>query len=193
MWDATERWSIGPSLRYSVAESGNTGTREAWALLGRARYRMNERLNLSASLGIEFVSDSRSGGGSDPRLTGGLTARYLIDERWSWSGSIRYASLPAPSQANYVADDLTLATAIHRRLLRGGLSAGATFSLTDYQAVGPVAAPREEEKNWSIFLSYSRPLVSERVSFNTTARYAVNDGRRDWSQLILSCGFGVAF
>jgi hypothetical protein len=193
MWDATERWSLGPSLRYSVTESGNTGSREAWAFLGRARYRMNERLNLAASLGIEFVNDSRGGGSSDPRLTGGLTASYLIDERWSWSGSIRYASIPAPSSTNFVADDLTFTTAIHRQLLRGSISAGATYSLTEYDAVGPVVATRDEERNWSVFVGYARPLFSDRVSFNTIARYTSNDGRRDWTQFTLSCGVGVAF
>jgi len=191
-WAANERWSIGPSLRYSRAESGNIPTRESWAALANVRYRVAEKIGLSASLGVDFVTDSRSSG-SDPRLTGGLSASYRIDDRWSWSASVRYATVPSPTGNNYVADDLSISTAISRQLTRGNLSAGVALGFSDYDALGPVVETRDDERNLSVFIAYSRPLISDRISFQSTARYSVNRGDREWEQFMLTIGVGFAF
>ena len=192
-WAANERWSLGPSLRYSVTESELTGKREAWAVMGNVRYSLGERIDLAASLGVEFVGYSRGGGGSEPRLTGSLNASYWIDERWSWSGSVRYATIPSPTTRNYAANDLTFSTAITRQLQYGSLGAGLSLSFSDYEAVGPVTESRGSEEHLSVFLTWSRPLFSERVAFSSSVRWSVNNGRRDWEQLLVTCGIAVAF
>lgn len=39
----------------------------------------------------------------------------------------------------------------------------------------------------------ARPLGSDRISFESRARYAFNDGLTDWEQLQLTLGFEVEF
>jgi hypothetical protein len=192
MWDANERWSVGPSLRYSVATSDLTGRREALALLGRVSYQFGERVALSAFGGLEIKTDSRTSG-TGLRLTGGLTGSYAIDERWTWSGSIRYATIPSPTNTNYVVNDATLSTAITRSLLVGSVSGGLAYSFSDYEAVGPVLQSLDNENNLRAFIAYSRPLFSERIGLQSSVSYALNRGRRDWSQFTATVGIGITF
>lgn len=192
MWDANERWTVGPSLRYSVASTDLTGRREALALLGRVSYKLGERVALSAFGGLEIKTDSRTNG-TGLRVTGGLAGSYAIDERWTWTGAVRYAAIPSPTNANYVVNDATVSTAITRSLLMGSVSGGLAYSFSDYEAVGPVLQPLGNENNLRAFLAYGRPLLSERVGFQSSVSYALNRGRRDWSQFVATVGIGVTF
>ena len=192
LWSASERTSVGSSIRYSQTESDNTGTRDAWSLLAELRYKVGERIWLSASVGPEFSSDSGSGDES-VGVHAEIDARYVINERWSWSSSLGTASVPSPSDFGYLVNNMNFTTALEHQLLRARVSGGLAFDYAEYESVGPVVRPRDDEQNISLFLAYSRNLFSERVAFDSSVRYRMNDGDRDWSQWLVSMGLTVPF
>lgn len=196
IWQASPRLGFGPTLRYTMSESDNTGTRDAWALMMDARYQLGDRIWLSASLGPEFSSTSGNTDTEDSNsigLTGNITARYLIDERWAWVTTLRSATVPSPSETNYLVNDIALTTSLQRKLLRGSMSFGMEYNFSDYEDVGTVATSRSDENNLSLFLTYRRSVFSERVFLDSMLRYSVNDGQTDWEQWLLSAGLNVAF
>lgn len=192
LWSATERTSIGSSIRYTQSESDNTGTRDAWALLAEVRYRLGERIWLSASLGPEFSKNSESGDNTIS-LSGDIQARYVINERWSWVNSLRTATVPSPSETGYVVNNVNITTELEHQLLRATLSGGVEFNYSDYESVGEILIDRENEENLGFFLSYNRNLFSDRIAFDSTLRYAVNNGASDWSQWQISAGLNIPF
>lgn len=193
LWDATERIRIGPSIRHTLSESDTTGERDAIAALVKVRYQWGERLFLDADAGVEFAKNSRQGGGRDAGPAGGLEARYDLNERWTWKSSVRYAVVPSPVNANYLVEDLSFFTALVRHFERGSLEAGVGVSFSDYEAVGLVTAPREDDRFFHAYLAYRRKLLSDRVAWDTAVRYAANDGQKDWSQWQISTGFSVEY
>jgi hypothetical protein len=196
IWQATERLGFGPTLRYTVSESDNIGTRDAYALMFDARYKVGERIWLSASLGPEFSETSGGAGTSDQSsvgLTGDITATYLINERWRWMTRLRSATVPSPSENNYVVNDYALSTILERQFTRCTVLGGLEFNLSEYEDVGSTLVPRGNEENFNVYVSYNRALFSERVGFNSTVRYAVNQGQTDWSQWLISAGLNVVF
>jgi hypothetical protein len=194
LWQATERIQIGSSLRYIVRESDNIDSVDSWALLMEARYKLGERIYLSASLGPEFTNDSGvDGDETSIRLTGDVTARYAINERLTWTTSLRSASVPAPNETNYLVNDIQLSTALQRRFVRGWLTTGLEYNFSDYEDVGTVTVARGDENNLSWFTTYRRPLFSERVGLDTTLRYTINDGLVDWDQWLVTMGVNVMF
>ena len=194
MWESSPRLSFGSSIRYTMSNSDIAGTRDAWALLMEARYRVGQRIWLSASVGPEYATNSGTGvDDSSLSLACSLSARYVINERWSWTSSINTATVPSPSETNYQVNEVAISTALYRQLLRGAISAGLEFRFSDYQAVGAVATPRDDEQYINTYLTYSRPLFSERVFFDSTLRYGINDGLTDWSQFTFSAGLNVVF
>jgi hypothetical protein len=198
IWQATERLGFGPSLRYTASESDNIdGTRNAFALMISARYRMGERLWFSASLGPEYsmVSGSDSDDNGNLSLTGNLAARYAINDLWTWTNSIDSGAAPSPNQQDFVINNVSVTSSLQRKLLRGWLSGGLDYNFSSYQEVGaaPGDGSNSNENNLSVFLGYGRNLFSERVAFNSELRYAVNDGDTDWSQIQVTLGLSVAF
>lgn len=194
LWDATQRVSVGSTVRYTQSESDNTGTRDAWALLVEARYRVGERLWLSASVGPEFAQNS--GNGNDDSsfgLTGDITARYVINERWTWMNSLRSATVPSPSETNYLVNNLAFSTGLSRVLLHGSFGFGLIYNYSEYSDVGVVDMPVSNEHNTSLYVNYQRPLFRDRVDFNTGLRYSFNEGSTDWSQWVVSAALRVAF
>ena len=193
LWAASERLSLGSSLRYTTTTSDNTGTRDAWAVLAEARYRVGERIFLSASLGPEYSSNSGTGDENGLGLTGNISANYAINERWSWSNSIVSAAVPSPNQTNFVINNVSVSSSLQRELLRGALSGGLDYNFSNYEEVGVVTTTGGNENNLSLFLGYDRPLFSDRVSFNSEIRYSLNEGETDWSQIQLSARLNMAF
>lgn len=191
-WAASERLSFGPSLRYNRAESDTTGVRSATGLLFNASYEATERIKLRASIGAELVDHSRLSGSSDPGLTGDFSLEYRINELWSTSASIRYANIPAPRDAGYVVNDLSINAAVSRSLLRGSLTAGAGYGISSYERVDPAATDRGDNETMSLFLSYSRPLPWERINFFSTVSYSQSFSR-DWEQWGVSTGLSITF
>jgi hypothetical protein len=191
-WAATERLSIGPSLRYNRAESTNTGVRAATGLLFNASYQATERINLRASIGAEVVDHSRLAGSSDASLTGDFSVEYRINELWATSASIRYANIPSPRDAGYVVNDLSINAAVSRALLRGSLTAGAGYGFSSFERVDPAAGVRGDDETLSLFLSYNRPLPWERVNFFSSASYSQSFAR-DWEQWGVSTGLSITF
>jgi len=192
LWSATERTSVGSSIRYSRSESDTTGTRDAWALLAELRYKAGERIWLSASLGPEFTSDSLSGD-NNVGVSAAIDARYIINERWTWTNSIGTATIPSPGEAGYLVNNVNFTTGLSHQLLRANVSGGLSFDYSDYESVGDTVADRDDEQNFSLFLAYNRNLFSERVAFDSSVRYRVNNGERDWSQWLVSMGMSVSF
>jgi hypothetical protein len=191
MWDATSRLGLGTSLRYTRGDSDNSGVFEAWALLAEGRFRASERIWLSASVGPEISSDS----GSDNNLSIAvdITARYLINERWSWTNSMRTATVSAPDEAGYVVNNYFFNTGLQRQFNTGAMSTGLEYNFSEYETVGDITGSRDDEQNLALFLAYYRPLFSERLGFNSMIRYTLNDGERDWKQLMVSLGVNVSF
>ena len=184
--------AIGSSIRYTQTESDNTGTRDAWALLAELRYQAGERIWLSASLGPEFSSDSESDD-NDVGVRADIEARYIINERWSWVNSLGTGTVASPSDTGYLVNNYNFSTELEHQLIRGRISGGLSFDYSAYQSVADVLIERENEENMSLFLSYSRALWSERVMFDSSVRYRVNSGDRDWSQWLVSTGLNIQF
>lgn len=193
LWDATERIRIGPAIRHTLTESDQTGERDAIAGLLKVRYQWGERLFLDASAGLEFAKNSRQGGGREAGPAGGLDAQYVMNERWTFKGSVQYATVPSPINANYVVDDLSFFMAVVRHFDRGSLEAGLGLSFSDYEAVGNVTTFRDDDQFFHAYLTYRRKLFSERVGWESSLRYATNDGQKDWSQWQLSTGVSVEY
>ncbi len=193
MWAATERCSFGPGLRYTKDQSDNTGTREAWSLNMNARYLMDTQLQFMASLGVQHATNSRDAGNSTVGLTGALAASYSINERWMWDSSIRYVNEPSANDVNYIINHLTASTTLTRQLLRGSVSLGLEWVQSDYTQVGTVGTQLSNESNYNAVLSYHRTMCLDRLDFDTSIRYAINEGNRNWSQLQVSAGVTLRF
>ncbi len=193
LWDATERIRIGPALRHTLTESDQTGERDAIAALVKVRYQWGEKLFLDASGGVEFAKNSRLGGGRDAGLTGGLEAQYVLNERWTWKGAIRYANVPSPVNLNYLVDDLSFSTSLVRNFQRGSLEGGVGISFSEYEPVGAVTALRQDDEFLNAYLTYRRKIFSDRISWESSLRAATNDGQKDWSQWQISTGIGIQY
>lgn len=194
MWQSSENLSFGPSIRYTRDESDNTGTREAWALLFNANYKASEKIWLSASLGPETSENTDDpSGDSTFHIVGNLTATYFINERWTWMNSINSATVPSPYESGYNIFNVAFITSLNRKLDIGSISGGLDFNVDQYEAVGIVTVDRDDEQSMGMFLSYGRPLFSDRIGFNSTLRYEFNNGETDWERVTLSAGLNVSF
>ena len=195
-WQASERLSLGPAISNTVSTSDNTGTTDAWALLIQAQYRVGERIWLSAAVGPQYTMTTWHGIDTNSLgITGNLDARYVINERWSWTSGISYATTPSANQTNYLVNNLAITTALSRQLQRGSLSGGLAFNYATYENVGgnSTTTTPDDQENLSLFLGYSRNLFTERLAFNSQIRYSVNSGQTDWTQLELTLGLNYTF
>ncbi len=192
-WAATERLRFGPSIRYSVAQSDNTGNRDAWALSMQAQYQVGERIGVSGSLGVESANSSRDTGSDTVQITGDLTANYTISELWAWRNSVRYATVPAPTEVNYVVNNLMISTELNRRLLKATAGIGVELNVSDYVQVGTVTETPEREDNFGAFLAYQRTIFTERLALDSRIRYTVNQGNSDWNQFQVTVGLNLQF
>lgn len=191
LWSKSERLRLGGSLRYSMTQSDNSGDRNAIALLLEARYLLGDRTRVSVSLGPEFADTD--GAGSAVNLSADAEAVYMINERWSWRMLLRSATVPSPNEANTMVSDLSVQTSLQRRMLRGMLGGGLEYRYATYDDGGLAAVERDNEATTGVFIEYRRPLGSERLAFESRARYSFNDGVSDWEQFQLSLGLQVSF
>lgn len=194
-WAATERLSFGPTLRYTASNSDNIGSSDAWALMAAVRYRMGERFFLSAALGPEYVKFSGDGGDDDSTVNVAMnfTASYMIDERWSCSGSIVTALAPSSSQQDTVINNWAISAAVNRKLVRGVLSGGLDCNISGDSEVSSADEVFNKQQNWGAFIQYQRPFFSDRIGFNSELRYVVNTGSSDWQEVQISAGLDVSF
>jgi hypothetical protein len=193
LWAATERLRVGPALRYIRSESDNTGSIDTWAGFLEGQYRVAQRIQLNASLGLDYTSAGREGGSGEFGLAGDLSAAYAIDERWSWQNSIRYVTVPSPTERNYIINNFGLSSQVTRQLLRASVSLGADMNVSDYERIDDEISALDTETNFGLYSNYSRQLFTERLDFQARARWAINDGREDWSQFQLSAGLTLSF
>ncbi|HSP43822.1 MAG TPA: hypothetical protein VLO11_13190 [Luteolibacter sp.] len=192
LWRATGRTSMGATLRYTQSESDNSGTRDAWALLLEGRYRAGERIWLSATLGPEFSQDSDTGDNS-VNLSANLKCRYVINERWSWVNSLRTDTVPSPSSTGYLVNNYGFSSLLEHSLTRGTVSGGIEFNYSEYDDVGNTLVTRDNEENYSLFLAYGRGFFNDRLSFDSSVRYRLNDGSTDWHQWLVSASVSMPF
>jgi len=193
LWDATERLRIGPSLTYTMTESDSTGERDAVALLVKTRYKWGEHVLLDAAGGLEYAKNSRSNDGWEPGFTGRLSADYVFSDLWTFRMGMRYSTVPSPNNLNYLVNDLSFTSAIIRTFERSSLELGIGLSFSDYEAVGLVAATREDDEFMNAYLAYKRRLYSDRVKFEAAIRCARNQGQRDWSQWQITTGISIDY
>jgi hypothetical protein len=192
-WAATERFSFGPSIRYSMTKSDLTGDRDAWALLMQARYQVGERIAVSGSLGAEATKNSRDSGNDAVKMTGDLTANYTINELWAWRNSVRYVTVPSPTTVNYVVNNLMISSELNRQFLKATAGLGMELNVSDYTGVGTVTETPLAEDNYSVFLSYHRTIFTERLAMDSRVRYTVNNGSTDWDQFLVTLGLNLEF
>ncbi len=192
-WAATERFSFGPGIRYNLAESDNTGSRDAWALYMQAQYRLGERILVSGSLGLEYAKSSRDDQNSSLGLTGDLSASYAISQRWALRGLIQYVTIPSPTDTNYVINNLLVSAGLDRSLLRATVGGGIDVNFSNYEGVGVVGSSVQDENSVSTYLSYRRKFFSERLDFESKLRYSFNSGQVDWTQFQVFTGLEVQF
>lgn len=192
-WAATERLSFGPNISFTTSESDISGTRDAWGVSLQATYIASERIRLAGSLGVEhskYSSGFDSGGLS---LTGSLNASYQINELWALSAAVQSGVVPSPIQTNYEINNWSVSTVLTRKLLIGSLGFGVDFNHSVYDQVGPAGSTPENEETLAFLLTYQRSFFLDRVGFNTSLRYTVNDGASEWSQFQLSAGLNMEF
>lgn len=192
-WLATEYLSVGPAIQFYRALSDNTGTRDAWQAVMQAQYQVGERIQVSASLGMDYSVNSREDGSGSAGLTGGFNASYSINERLSWSGSVLYVTVPSPSEVDYVINNLAISTSLGRKLLRAVVDVGLTLNVASYEAVGPTATELDDDNIVNFYVTYSRSLFLDRVSLIGGAYYAIADGQSNWDQFQLSLGLNTQF
>ena len=193
LWSATERLQIGPALRYTASESDNTGTVETWALFMEAQYSVARRIQLLASLGLDYTTANRDGGNDEVGLAGDLSALYSINELWIWQNSIRYITIPSPTERNYIINNFGISSQLNRQLLRASVSIGLDMNISDYERIDATNSSLETDTNFGIFTSYTRTLLTERLDFQTRIRWATNNGQQDWSQFQVSAGITLNF
>ncbi|MBC7981398.1 MAG: hypothetical protein H7Y36_12615 [Armatimonadetes bacterium] len=192
-WAATEYFRFGPEIQYNVATSDNSGTREAWQFLLQGQYQVGTRIQVSGSIGLDYATNSDDDGSASAGLTGSFNANYSVSERLSWSGSVVYVTVPSPDEVDYVVNNLTISTALSRKLLRAVVDVGLALNIASYEGVGPVTTSLEDENNLNAFVTYSRTLFLERVNFVSSLFYSVNNGQSDWTQFQLSVGLNAQF
>jgi hypothetical protein len=139
------------------------------------------------------MNSGDEGDDSSIGITGDISARYMIDERWSWTGSIRSAAMPSPDQSNFIVNNVAVTTLLQRQLLRGVVSGGFDLNVSGYQDVGTTTANRSNELNPSAIVSYGRSFFKDRVALNSSLRYSLNEGQTDWSQFIFTLGAAATF
>jgi len=190
LWEATSRTAYGSTVRYSHISGDGVPDIDAWALLLEARHMVSDRINLSASVGPEYAQD-----GDADRLgvTGFLRATYNFAERWAWINSIRHALVPTSTSSNQLVDDLVVSTTLQRSLERGSIGGGLEYRYSEFVNVGRDADLRNDEQNAAFVLSWSRPLFTDRLALDTSARYAFNSGRSDWEQFLFALALRSSF
>jgi hypothetical protein len=190
LWEATSRTAFGSTVRYSQITGDGVPDIDAWALLLEARHRVGNRINLSASVGPEYAQD-----GDADRLgvTGFLKGTYNFAERWAWINSIRHALVPTSSSVNQLVDDLVVSTTLQRSLERGSIGGGLEYRYSEFVNIGRDADLRNDEQNLAFVLSWSRPLFTDRLALDTSARYAFNSGRSDWEQFLFALALRSSF
>lgn len=190
LWEATSRTAYGSTVRYSHISGDGVSDIDAWALLLEARHMVSDRINLSASVGPEYAQD-----GDADRLgvTGFLKGTYNFAERWSWINSIRHALVPTSTSSNQLVDDLVVSTTLQRSLERGSIGGGLEYRYSEFVNIGRDADLRNDEQNAAFVLSWSRPLFTDRLALDTSARYAFNSGRSDWEQFLIALALRSSF
>lgn len=191
-WAATELLSIGPSISYSTSSSDNTGDFTSWNFSGNVNYRATTLISLAASLGMQVSSYSRDSS-SNINATGSLNAGYRINDLWTWSNSIQSGLTPSPNQTNYVINNWSVSSTLSRSLLIGSAGLGVDLQFSSFQQVGPTPVSQENEQNFGLILSYSRPFFSDRIGFNSSIRYSLNQGQDEWSQILVNLGLSYSF
>jgi len=192
-WSATERFSFGPSISFDRETSDNTGTRDAWALNMQARYLAGEKLTFVGSLGLQYSVNSREQGKGKLAPVGGLAAIYAINERLQWNNSVQYSTVPSATEVNYMINDLAVSTSLTRQFVRSSASIGLQLNISDYQEVGTVGTKLGNQDDFSAFLAYRRTLFSDRLNFDSSIRYTVNQGQTDWNQFQIAVGLSYDF
>lgn len=195
-WAATERLSFGPSLSYSVNSSDTTADFNTWGFSMVGSYKVSEKIQMAASLGVQYSDYSEEGqsGGISP--TGSLNATYQINELWSWGGSIQSGLTPSPTGVNYVINGWSLSSSLSRQLLIGSIGLGLNMDFSNFDSVGPTGAfpqNQDAQQNLGLSLNYARPLFNDRVGFTSSLLYNVNYGDAEWSQIQLSAGLNMSF
>jgi hypothetical protein len=191
LWEASSRTAYGSTIRYSHISGDGVPDTDAWALLFEARHTVGSRINLSASIGPEYAQED----GNQDRLsmTGFLKGTYNFAERWAWINSIRHALVPTSSSVNQLVDDLVVSTTLQRSLERGSIGGGLEYRYSEFVNIGRDADLRNDEQNLAFVLSWSRPLFTDRLAFDTSARYAFNSGRSDWEQFLFALALRSSF
>ena len=191
LWEASSRTAYGSTIRYSHISGDGVPDTDAWALLFEARHTVGSRINLSASIGPEYAQED----GNQDRLsmTGFLKGTYNFAERWAWINSIRHALVPTSSSVNQLVDDLVVSTTLQRSLERGSIGGGLEYRYSEFVNIGRDADLRNDEQNAAFVLSWSRPLFTDRLALDTSARYAFNSGRSDWEQFLFALALRSSF
>lgn len=203
-WAATERLSFGPSLSYSTSSSDGDGDFDTWGLSMQGSYKASEKIQVSASLGFQYVEYSQEGASSDVSPTGSLNASYQIDELWSWSASIQSGLTPSPTGSSYVINGWMISSNLNRQLLIGSAGLGVVMDFSNYQSVGQTGffqanqasqASEDNQQNIGLMLNYSRPLplFNDRLGFTSSLIYTVNFGDLEYTQVQLNAGLNMAF
>ena len=191
LWEASSRTAFGSTIRYSHISGDGVPNTDALALLFEARHTVGNRVNLSASIGPEYAQED----GDQDRLsmTGFLKGTYNFAERWAWINSIRHALVPTSSSVNQLVDDLVVSTTLQRSLERGSIGGGLEYRYSEFVNIGRDADLRNDEQNLALVLSWSRPLFTDRLALDTSARYAFNSGRSDWEQFLCTLALRATF
>jgi hypothetical protein len=101
--------------------------------------------------------------------------------------------VPTSSSVNQLVDDLVVSTTLQRSLERGSIGGGLEYRYSEFVNIGRDADLRNDEQNLAFVLSWSRPLFTDRLALDTSARYAFNSGRSDWEQFLFALALRSSF
>jgi hypothetical protein len=104
-----------------------------------------------------------------------------------------YETQPSSTSENYSINDLTYSAGVTRVLSNGSITFDGEMTFSDYESVGSVRTPREDEDYYSLGLIYRREVLKGRGSFNSSFRWSQNTGDRDWERYQVALGFDFGF
>lgn len=196
LWAATERLSFGPRLEYSEGSSDTVEDFTTWDLSMLGRYALTERIRFAASMGIQYSDYSEEGQSEGFSPSGSLNAIYEINELWSWRSSIQSSLIPSPSDGSYAINGWSLSSLLNRQLLVGSAGIGLKMDFSNFDRIGTAGSfseTQDAQQNLGLLINYRRPLLSDRVDFNSSLLYRLNFGDEEWSQILLNAGLNFSF
>lgn len=196
-----ESLSLSGSIGVETVESDQIGEESGLDFTGNfgLTYRPSDRVAVTADVRYEAIPQgnvqaTRSGGGSQ-NLTGRVEVTYTPNAEWIFGFGAIVDSFPVADLTNYSVGDQTYRAWVTRNLTNGSLTFEGSLSMSDFERVGAVNAPRTDDESHSLALRYQRNIQvqGQAARANASLQWSQNSGDRDWERLQATLGVDVSF